>query len=143
MQLGVGRGGALGLFPDTGIGLLDHHLAKVDADEVVLKNIVIEHVLGGLAEIDDPLGHIWRLHAISHVLRVDGTGGVVIAADAANPAGDEMGITRILVLHENAVAAEDGGGAVALGDDLVREIDLRVDAEAADDARDRVPRHFS
>ena len=67
---------------------------------------------------------------------------MVISADAADPAGDEVGVTRILVLHENAVAAEDRGGAVALDDFLRIEIDLGIDAEAADDASDRIPGHL-
>ena len=132
----------LRLFPHAGIGFLDHHLAEIDADEIVLENIVVEHVLGRFAEIDDPLRQGRRLDAVGHVLRIDGAGRVVVPADAADAARDEVGVARILVLHEDAVAAENRRGAVALDDLLVREIDLRVDAQAADDARDRVPRHF-
>src|SRR5205823_1585376 len=97
------------------------------------------HVLGGLAEIDQPLAQRRRLDAEGHVLRIDGTGGVVVAADSADAAGDEMSVARILSFHENAVATEDRASAVALGDLLRVEVDLGVDAEAPDDARDRVP----
>ena len=83
-----------------------------------------------------------RLDTEGHVLRVGGAGGVVVAADAADAAGDEVGVARILALHENAVAAKDRRGAVALGDLAVGEVDLGEDAEAADDARDRIPGHF-
>ena len=133
---------ALRFFPDARVGFLHHHFAEVDPDEVVLENVVIEHVLGCFAEIDDPLRERGRFHSVGHVLGVDRTGGVVVTADAADPAGDEVRITRILVLHKDAVAAEDRGRAVALDDFLRVEIDLGIDAEAADDARDRIPRHL-
>ena len=58
--VGVGRFLFLRLAPQAGIGLLHHLLAEVDADQVVLKDVVVEHVLGGLAEIDDPLAQIGR-----------------------------------------------------------------------------------
>ena len=87
---GVRRLGALRLRPDAGIGLLDHSLAEIDADQVVLKDVVVEHVFGGFAQIDDPLGERRRLDAVGHVLGVDRAGRVIIAADAADPAGDEM-----------------------------------------------------
>jgi hypothetical protein len=107
-----------------------------------LENIVIEHVLGRFAEVDDPFRQGRRLHPVSHVLGVGGTGRVIVSANAANTASDEMGVTRILVLHEDAVAAEDRRCAVAFDHLLRIEIDLGVDAEAADDASDWIPRHF-
>jgi hypothetical protein len=103
---------------------------------------VVEHVFGRLAQVDDPFRQVRRLHAEGHVLRVHRAGRVVVAADAADAAGDEMGVARVLAPHENAVAAEDRRGAVTLGHAPVLEIDLGVNAEAADDARDRVPRHL-
>ena len=136
------RVGFLGLVPDAGVRLLDHHLAEVDTDEVVLKDIVIEHVFRRLAQVDDPLAHVGRADAKGHVLGVAGAGGVVVAADAADPAGDEVGVARVLALHEDAVAAEDRRGAVAFGDLPVGEVDLGVDAQAAHDPGDRIPRHF-
>ena len=80
-----------------------------------------------------------RADAERHVLRVGGAGGVIVAADAADAAGDEVGVARIFALHENAVAAEDGRSAVALRHLAVFEIDLGEDAEAADDPGDRDP----
>jgi hypothetical protein len=38
------------------VGLAHHLLAEVDPDQVVLEQVVVEHVLGRLAEVDDPLG---------------------------------------------------------------------------------------
>jgi hypothetical protein len=47
---------------------------------------------------------------------------------------------RVLALHEHAVAAEDRD--VLLQETTsFGEVDLRVDAEVADDPRDRIPRH--
>ena len=138
----VRRRGVLGLGEHAGVGLLDHPLAVVHPDQVLLEDVVVEHVLGGLAEVDDPLAEVRRLHAVRHVLRVAGAGRVVVAADAADAAGDEVRVARVLALHEDAVAAEDRRGAVALGDGPVREVDLRVDPEAADDPGDRVPGHL-
>ena len=83
-----------------------------------------------------------RFHAKRHILRVHRAGGVVVAADAADAAGDEMGIPRVFALHENAVAAKDGGCAVALGDFAICEVDLGEDAEAAHDPRNRIPVHL-
>src|SRR5262249_8613694 len=77
-------------------GLLDHRLAEIDADEVLLEDVVVEHVLGGLAEVGDPLAHVGGADAEGHVLGVDGAGGVVVAADAADAAGDEVGVARVL-----------------------------------------------
>ena len=68
--VGVGRGRMLRFFPDAGIGLLHHLLAEVDADQVVLKDVVVEHVLGGFAEIDDPLSQCGGSNAEGHVLRI-------------------------------------------------------------------------
>ena len=50
------RFGAFGLIEDSGIGLLDHLLAKIDADQVILEYVVVEHVLGGFAEVNDAFG---------------------------------------------------------------------------------------
>ena len=132
----------LGFGQHAGIGLLHHLLAEVHTHQVVLKDVVVEHVLGGLAKVDDPLRHVRRTDAKSHILRIAGARGVVIAADPADPAGDEMGVARILALHENAVSAEDRRRAVALRHLAIVEIDLGVNAEAADDPRDRIPVHL-
>ena len=132
----------LRLLPHARIGFLHHLFAEVDADEVVLEDVVVEHVFGCFAEVDDPLGQCGGTNAEGHVLRVAGAGGVVVAADAADAAGDEVGVARIFALHEDAVAAKDRRRAVALGDVLVVEVDLGEDTEAADDAGDGIPVHF-
>ena len=49
-----GRGGLFGLGQHGGIGFLHHLLAEIHANEVVLKNIVVEHVLGRFAEVHNP-----------------------------------------------------------------------------------------
>ncbi len=67
---------------------------------------------------------------------------MVIAADAADAAGDEVRVARIFALHEDAVAAEDGGRAMALGHLPVFKIDLGKDSQAAHDPGNRVPVHF-
>ena len=139
VRIGVRCLGVLGLGQHARVGLGDHLLAVVHADQVLLKDVVVEHVFRGLAEVDDPLTEVRRLDAVGHVLRVAGARGVVVAADAADAAGDEVGVARILALHEDRVAAEDRRRAVALDDFPVLEVDLGVDAEAADDAGDRDP----
>ena len=138
----VRRFGAVGEVQDAGVGLGDHLLAVVDPDQVLLEDVVVEHVLGGLAEVDDPLAEVRRADAVGHVLGVHRARRVVVTADPADPAGDEVRVARVLALHEDAVAAEDRRRAVALGDALGGPVDLRVDPEAADDPGDRVPRHL-
>ncbi len=59
-------------WPSTlGIRFLHHLFAEVHADQVVLKNIVVKHVLGSFTEVDDPLGHRRRTNRIctSHIER--------------------------------------------------------------------------
>src|SRR5208283_669402 len=139
---GVRSRRSLRLLPDAWIGLLDHLLAEIHADQIVLEDVVIEHVFGGFAQIDDPFGERRRLHAIGHVLRVDRAGRMIIAADAADAARDKMRVARILAFHEDAVATEDRRSAVAFGNAAIVEVDLGEDAETADDAGDRIPVHL-
>ena len=102
-----------------------HHLfAEIHADQVVLKNVVVEHVLGRLTEIHDPLPQCRWSHAEGHILRVGGTRRMVVATDTADPAGDEVRVPRVFALHENAVAAEDRRSAVAFRHLPVIKIDL-------------------
>jgi hypothetical protein len=117
----VRRLGAVGQLEHARVGLAGHPLAEVDPDQVLLEDVVVEHVLGGLAQIDDPLTEMRRPDAIGHVLVVDRAGRVMVTADAADAAGDEVGVPRVLALHEDAVAAEDRRGAVALDDLLVAD----------------------
>ena len=142
VQFGVRRRGLFRLFPHAGIGFLHHLFAEVHADQVVLEDVVVEHVFGGFAKVHDPLGHRRRANAEGHVLRVGGAGGVIVAADAADAAGDEVRVARILALHEDAVSAEDRRGAVALGDLALAEVDFGEDAEAAHDPGNRIPIHL-
>ncbi len=142
VRVGVRRLGVLGLGQHAGIGLGHHLLAVVHADQVLLEDVVVEHVFRGLAEVDDPLAEVRRLDAVRHVLGVARAGGVVVAADTADAAGDEVRVARVLALHEDRVAAEDRRRAVAFDDFFVVEVDLGVDAEAADDAGDGIPCHL-
>ena len=143
MQFGVRRGGLLRFLPDSGIGFLHHGLAEIHADQVVLEDVVVEHVFGGFAKIHNPLRHRRRTHTERHVLRIGGAGRMVIAADAADTAGDKVRIARIFALHEDAVAAEDRRGAVAFGYFALAEIDFGEDAEAANDPGNRIPVHLN
>ncbi len=138
----VGSLGAVRLLQHAGICLGDHPLAEVHADKVLLEDVVVEHVLSGFAQVDDLLAECRRVDAVRHVLRVAGTRRVVVATNAADPAGDEMRVARILALHEDAVPTEDRRRRVALGDLAGAEVDLGVDAEASHDPRDRVPGHL-
>ena len=133
--------GLLGLGQHAGVGLLDHLLAEVHEHQVVLEDRVVEDVLRRLAEVDDPLAQRRRLHPVGHVLGVLRAHRVVVAADPADAAGDEVRVARVLALHEHAVAAEERGRGLAAHDLLLLEVDLRVDPEVADDPGDRVPRH--
>src|SRR5262249_39556112 len=94
------------------------------------------------AEVDDPFGERWRLDAVRHVLRVHRAGRMIVAADAADATRDEVRVARILPLHEHAVAAEHRRRAVAFRDFTVLEVYFRIDAEVADDPRDRIPVHL-
>ena len=142
VRIGVRRSGFLRLGQHARVGLGDHLLAEVDPDQVFLEDVVVEHVFRGLAQVDDPLAEIRGLDPVGHVLRVARAGRVVVTADAADAAGDEVGVAWILALHEYRVAAEDRRCAVALDNFAVLEIDLGVDAEAPHDPGDRIPGHF-
>ena len=67
---------------------------------------------------------------------------MVIAADAADAAGDEVCIPRIFALHKNAVSAENGGGAIAFGHLFIFEVDFGENSQAAHDSGNRVPVHL-
>ena len=142
MRAGVRSRCRLRFRPNLGIGLLDHLLAEVHADQIVLEDIVIEHVLGRFAEIDDPLGDRRRFDPERHILRIRSAGSVIVAADTADATGNEVSVARVFALHEDAVPAKDGRGAVALDHMLVLEVDLGKNAQAAHDPGDRVPVHF-
>jgi hypothetical protein len=142
VDVGVGRIRLLSPLQEARVGLPDHLLAEVDEDQVVLEDGVVEDVLCGLAEVVDPLGQRRHGYPVGHVLGVDRADGVVVPADAADAARDEVRVARVLALHEHAVAAENGGCALALHHLAVVEVYLRVDPEVPDYAGDRVPRHL-
>ncbi len=132
----------LGLREHARVRLLDHLLAEVDVRHAVVEDRVVEHVVGGLGQVERVVAELRRLHAIGHVLVQAGAGRVVVTADAADAARDEVRVARVDALHEDVEAAEDHRRRVALEDFLVREVDLGVDAEAPDDAGDRIPGHL-
>ncbi len=140
MHLGVAGGSLLGLLQKRPGLVSSHHLlAEVDEDQVVLEEGVVEHEFGRLPEVDHPLGQSRGLDSVGHVLGVGRAGGVVVPADAADAAGDEVGVAGVLAPQENAVAAKERGGHLALGHLPVLEVDLGVNAQVADDAGDGVP----
>ena len=67
---------------------------------------------------------------------------MVVAADPADSAGNEVCVAGILVLHEDAVTPEDRGGAMALDNFPVREVNLGEDSQTPNDSGDRVPGHL-
>ena len=138
----AGRRRALGLGQQRRVRLLDHLLAEVDVRHAVVEDRVVEDVVGRLGEVERQVAERRRLDAVGHVLVQARAGAVVVTADAADPARDEVGVARIDPLHEDVEPAEDHRGAVALEHLLVGEVDLGVDAEAADDPRDRIPGHL-
>ena len=131
---GIRSGSFLGLIEHARIRFLHHLFAEIDADQVVLEDVVIEHVLGGFAQIEDPLAQRRRFHAEGHVLRVDGASSVVVATDAANSTCNKVGVPRIFALHKDAIPAKDGRSAVTLGHLPIIEIDLGENAQASYDS---------
>ena len=136
------RGRRLRLREQRGVGLLDHLLAEVHVRHAVVEDRVVEDVVGGLGQVEGEVAERRRLHPVGHVLVQARAGAVVVTADAADPAGDEVRVPRVDALHEDVESPEDHRGAVALEHLLVGEVDLRVDPEAPDDAGDRVPGHL-
>jgi hypothetical protein len=67
---------------------------------------------------------------------------VVVTADAADAACDEVSVARIFALHEEAVTSKDVGSAKGLCHPPVLEVDLRIDAQAANDTCHWIPRHL-
>jgi hypothetical protein len=103
---------------------------------------VIKHILGGFAEVYDPIAKHWGGHSASHIAGINGTGGVIVAADSADTRGDERRVSRIFPLHENAVPAEDRRSAVTFGDFFVIKVDLREDPKTPHDSSDGIPVHL-
>ena len=67
---------------------------------------------------------------------------MIVAANAADAAGDEMRVARVFALHENAVAAKNGGGGVALRDLAILKIYLGENTKTADNPGYWIPIHF-
>src|SRR5689334_7064606 len=105
---GMRRLRMLRFLPDARIGLTHHPFAEIDAHEIFLEDIVIEHIFRSFPKIDDPFTEVRRPYAVGHVLVVNRAGRMVVAADPANAAGYEMSVARILVFYEHAVAAKNG-----------------------------------
>src|SRR2546430_11323933 len=53
---------------------------------------------------------------------VDAAGGVVVAADSADAAGDEVRVARVLSFHEDAVTTEDRRGRPARSEEHTSEL---------------------
>ena len=87
MEIRVRGKSALGLGQHAGIRLLHHLFAEIDPNQIVLEDVVIEHVLGCFAEIHDPFGQGGRADSERHVLRIGRARGVIVAADPADAAG--------------------------------------------------------
>ena len=138
----VRRGRLLGLLEQPRVRVLDHLLGVVDVRHAVVVDRVVEHEVGGLGEVERVVPERRRLDAVRHVLVQARARAVVVTADAADAAGDEVRVPRIDPLHEDVEAAEDHRGAVALEHLVVGEVDLGVDAQAADDPGHRIPRHL-
>src|SRR5215472_1760727 len=107
--------------PNSRICFLDHFLAEINAYQIVLEDVVVEHVLGGFTQIGDPFGNRRGLDPIGHILRVNRTGRMIVAADTTDAAGYEMCVTWILAFHEDAVTTEDRGRCMTLGDNAIAE----------------------
>ena len=115
MQIGVRRSRFSAAFSHTpGLVSFTICFAKVDADQIVLEDVVVEHVFRGFAKIDNPLSHCRGLNAKSHILRIGCAGGMVVTTYSADTAGDEVSVARVFALHEDAVAAEYRRSAVTL-----------------------------
>ena len=142
MDVGVRRRCLLGLCQQGRVRVLDHLLAEVDVRHAVVEDRVVEHVIGGLGQVERQVAQRRRLDRIGHVLVQARAGAVVVTTDAADPAGDEVRVARVDPFHEDVEPAEHHRGRVALVHLLIGEVDLGVDPEAADDPRDRIPRHL-
>ena len=67
---------------------------------------------------------------------------MIVTADAADPARNEVGVARIFVLHEDAVAAENRRRAVTFDHLFGVEVNFGENTKTADDSRDGIPIHL-
>ncbi len=142
VDVGVRRRRLLRPLEQAGVRLLDDLLGVVHVRHAVVVDRVVEHEVRRLGQVERVVAERRRLHAVGHVLVQAGARAVVVTADAADAAGDEVRVAWIDPLHEDVEPAEHHRRAVALEDLLALEVDLRVDAEAADDPGHRIPRHL-
>src|SRR5947209_20263555 len=86
------------------IRLAYHLLTEVHADQVLLEDVVVEHVLSGFTQVNNPVTQWGWLYPIGHILSIDRAGRVVVAANTTNAARDEVGIAWVFALHEQTEA---------------------------------------
>lgn len=68
---------------------------------------------------------------------------MIVAADTADAAGNEVRVPRILSPHKHAVSTKYRGRAVALDHFAIIEIDFGEDSKTSDNSSYRVPVHFN
>src|SRR5260370_23586791 len=95
--LGMRSFSCLGFLPDSRIGFAHHYFAEIDADQIVLENVVIEHVLRCLTQVNNPLRHCWRFYPVCHILGVNSAKDVSITTYPTNPASDAMAVPAVLL----------------------------------------------
>lgn len=67
---------------------------------------------------------------------------MVVTTDTADAAGDEVSVARVFALHEETIASEDVRGTIGFRYLPVLEVNLGINAQAANDACHRIPRHL-
>src|SRR5436309_366300 len=78
----------------TRVRFFHHLLAEINADQVFLEDVVVEHILCCFTQIYNPLTKCWGLYSIGHILSIDRAGCVVVATYSADSACNEVGIPR-------------------------------------------------
>ncbi len=114
-----------------------HHVHPVQRVQVVEVHDVVVHVLRADHQVADEVG-VGRDLDVERVLdRADRGDGVHQGADAADALREGPGVARVAAPQDDLDAAHHRAGRVGLGDPLSR-VDLRLDAQVALDAGDRV-----
>src|SRR5262249_54520167 len=83
----ISRVRRLGFFwklPYARIGFPHHFLAEINAYQIILEYLVVEHILRAFTQICYPFGNARRLESVGHVLRINRAGRMDIAANATN-----------------------------------------------------------
>ena len=120
VDVGVRRRRLLGLLEQARVRVLHDLLGVVHVRHAVVVDRVVEHEVRRLGQVERVVAERRRLHAVGHVLVQAGARAVVVTADAADAARDEVRVARVDPLHEDVEPAEDHRRAVALEDLLVR-----------------------